>query len=127
MALRKIVALAALAVGLGTPALALQAVQVEGVWRNPAGGTCDMPMFRSGDGSKSGRGETAIKATIINAGMTITGDLVLEGMRRGQFVSPETDRAIFLVDTPMGKVRVIPMALEYRSWGENGIILEKCQ
>jgi hypothetical protein len=127
MGLRRIVALAALAVALGTPALALQAVQVEGAWRNPAGGTCDTPFFRSGDGSKSTRGETAIKATIINAGMTITGDLVLEGMRRGQFVSPETDRAIFLVDTPMGRVRVIPMALEYRSWGENGIVLEKCQ
>src|SRR5262245_60692038 len=91
MALRQILALAALAVGRGTPAFALQAVQVEGTWRNPAGGTCDAPFFKSGDGSKSGRGETAIRATIINAGMTITGDLVLEGMRRGQFVSPETD------------------------------------
>jgi hypothetical protein len=126
MGLRSLVACAALAAGLATPAVALQAVQVEGAWRNPNGGTCEAPMWRSGDGSRSTRGETAIKGTIVNAGVTITGDLVLEGMRRGQFVAPETDRAIFLVDTPMGRVRVIPMALEYRSWGENGIVLEKC-
>ena len=125
MGVRHIFALTVLAAGI-SPALALQATAVEGTWRNPMGGSCDMPFFRAGDTSKSTRGETAIKATIINAGLTINGDLVLEGMRRGQFVSPETDRAIFLVDTPQGKVRVIPMAIEYRPWGENGIVLEKC-
>ena len=127
MGVRKTAALAAIMVGMATPALALQATAVEGVWRNPAGGTCEAPFFRAGDASKSTRGESAIKATIVNAGLTLVGDLVLEGMRRGQFVSPETDKAIFLVDTPQGKVRVIPMALEYRGWGENGIVLEKCQ
>jgi hypothetical protein len=127
MSLRKILTLTALLGAASAPALALQATAVEGAWRNPAGGTCDAPFFRAGDASKSTRGETAIKATIVNAGQTIVGDLVLEGMRRGQFVSPMTDRAVFLVDTPQGRVRVIPMALEYRSWGENGIVLEKCQ
>jgi hypothetical protein len=126
MRLRTTLVLTAVLGALSAPALALQATAVEGNWRNPAGGTCDAPFFRSEGASKSTRGETAIKATIVNAGVTITGDLVLEGMRRGQFVSPMTDRAVFLVDTPQGKVRVIPMALEYRSWGENGIVLEKC-
>ena len=126
MSLRTMLALSAILGAASGPAFALVAAQVEGTWRNPAGGTCEMPFFRTTGASKSGRGESAIRATIMNDGKTIVGDLVLEGMRRGQFVSPETDRAIFLVDTPRGAARVIPMALEYRPWGENGIVLEKC-
>ena len=124
MGIRKTLALGALLVGMSSPALALQAAAVEGAWRNPTGGTCEAAFFKSGDLTMTTRGETAVKVMLNNAGMTFEGNLVIEGARRGQVVSPTDDRAMFLVDTPGGKVRVIPMALDYRSWPE--IILELC-
>jgi len=108
------------------PAVALHEEQIAGVWRNPMGGTCAEPFFQTAEDSQTVRGEMAVRSTIQNAGLELVGDVVVEGQRRGQFVSPETDRALFLVDLPDGgpNIRVIPMALDYRVWGD--IVLEKC-
>jgi hypothetical protein len=126
MGLRRIFATSVLLVGVSAPALALQATAVEGTWADLAhGGNCgEHAYFRSGELSMTSNGETAVKVTITNAGTAVEGLLVIEGARRGQVVSSMTNMAMFLVDTPGGKVRVIPMALNYRSWPE--AILELC-
>ena len=108
------------------PAFALQATAVEGAWRNPAGGNCETAYFKSGEMTMTSGGETAMKVTLNNGGMVVEGLLVIEGARRGQLVHPMTNQAMFLVDTPQGRVRVMPMALAYRgAWPEEAH-LELC-
>jgi hypothetical protein len=117
---------AAILASASVPALALQANAVGGAWRLPMGGTCDAPMFRSGELGMTSNGETAIRVTLNHAGTTIDALLVLEGARRGQVVHPMTNQALFLVDTPQGRVRVMPMALTYRGTWPEEAHLELC-
>jgi hypothetical protein len=98
--------------------------QVAGVWRN-ASGSCQTAYFRSGERTKSSRGEEAMNGTVVNAGMTISGQLLIAGPRVGQFINPSTDRAIFLFDAlPGNKLLFSPIGEPAAGWPE--VTLEKC-
>jgi len=100
--------------------------QVAGVWRNPQGGTCEAAYFKSGERVKSPRGEEAMNGTVTNAGLTITGQLLIAGPRVGQFINPMTDRAIFLFDTlPGNKLMFTAIGAPAAGWPD--ATLERCQ
>jgi hypothetical protein len=99
--------------------------QVAGVWRNPQGGSCQTAYFRSGERTTSSRGEQAMNGTVVNAGTTISGQLLIAGPRVGQFINPNTDRAIFLFDAlPGNKLLFSPIGEPAAGWPE--VTLEKC-
>ena len=98
---------------------------VAGVWRNPTGGSCEAAWFKSGERVRSPRGEEAMVGTVTNAGMTITGQLLIAGPRVGQFINPSTDRAIFLFDTlPGNKLMFTAIGAPAAGWPD--VTLEKC-
>jgi hypothetical protein len=98
---------------------------VAGVWRNPAGGSCQTAWFKSGERVKSPRGEEAMEGTIVNAGTTITGQLLIAGPRVGQFINPMNDRAIFLFDTlPGNKLMFTAIGAPATGWPD--VTLERC-
>jgi hypothetical protein len=100
--------------------------QVAGTWRNPAGGTCEAAYFKSGERVKSPRGEEAMTGTVTNAGLTITGQLLIAGPRVGQFINPMNDRAIFLFDTlPGNKLMFTAIGAPAAGWPD--ATLERCQ
>ena len=72
-----------------------------GAWRN-AGGACESAYFKSGTRIKTSRGEEALSGTIINSGTTISGQLIVNGSREGQFINPTTDKVIMLFDPQDG-------------------------
>jgi len=97
---------------------------VAGIWR-PANGSCEAAYFKSGERVKSPRGEEAMVGTVTNAGMTITGQLLIAGPRVGQFINPMTDRAIFLFDTlPGGKMMFTAIGAPATGWPD--VTLDKC-
>jgi hypothetical protein len=119
------IAVAAILLGMSVPAIALEARYVAGAWKNPAGGSCDPAFFKSGDLTQTKRGEPAITGTVSNAGITVTGLLILDGARRGQMVSPDTDKAILLFDErPGGKLRAIAIGEPVLSWPT--VVLDLC-
>jgi len=98
---------------------------VAGIWRNPNGGTCQTAYFKSGARVKSPRGEEAMEGTVVNAGMTITGQLLIAGPRVGQFINPMNDRAIFLFDTlPGNKLSFTAIGAPATGWPD--VTLELC-
>ena len=97
---------------------------VAGSWR-ASGGRCEAAFFKSGDRSKSKRGEEGLNGTITNAGMTISGLLVLNGARAGQFVDPTSDKAILLFDPQNGdKLSISGVGAPALDWPE--MTLELC-
>lgn len=123
MGLRSVV-IAGLLVSSSVPALGLEAKTVAGAWKKPAG-SCEPAFFKAGERTKTGRGEPAISTVVTNAGMEIAGQLILEGARRGQLISPTTDKAIFLIDDqPGGKLRVMAIGEPVLSWPT--VILDAC-
>ena len=72
---------------------------VSGAWRNPANGSCNAAYFKSGERNRTRRNEEAMVGTVTNAGVTISGQLIMAGAREGQFVNTTTDRAIFLFES----------------------------
>jgi hypothetical protein len=99
--------------------------QVAGTWRNPAGGTCQAAYFKSGERVKSPRGEEAMVGTVTNAGLTITGQLLIAGPRVGQFINPMNDRAIFLFDAnTANKLNFVAVGAPALGWPE--VTLERC-
>jgi hypothetical protein len=98
---------------------------VAGIWRNPNGGTCQTAYFKSGERVKSPRGEEAMVGTVTNAGVTITGQLLIAGPRVGQFINPMNDRAIFLFDTlPGNKLSFTAIGDPATGWPD--VTLERC-
>ena len=98
---------------------------VSGTWRNPAGGTCQAAFFKSGMRTKSKRDEEALAGTITNAGLTIPGHLIIVGAREGQIVDPNTDRPLFLFDSPSSdKLHLVAIGGPAASWPE--VTLELC-
>src|SRR5262249_6235622 len=75
---------------------------ISGSWRDPAGGTCQAAYFKSGERTKTVRGEEALAGTVVNKGVTIPGQLILSGAREGQFVNPKDDKAMFLFENKPG-------------------------
>ena len=98
---------------------------VAGVWRTPNGGSCQTAYFKSGERVKSSRGEEAMVGTIVNAGQTITGQLLIAGPRVGQFINPMNDRAIFLFDTLPGN-KLMFTAIGEPATGWPDVTLERC-
>jgi hypothetical protein len=99
---------------------------ISGAWRNPAGGSCEAPYFKSGERVKTQRMEEAISGTVINAGMTIPGHLIIVGPREGQFINPMTDRAIFLFDAHANeKLNFVAIGAPAAGWPE--VNLERCR
>jgi hypothetical protein len=99
---------------------------ISGSWRNPTGGSCEAPYFKSGERVKTQRMEEAIAGTVTNAGMTIPGHLVIVGPREGQFINPMTDRAIFLFDAHANeKLNFVAIGAPAAGWPE--VNLERCR
>ena len=118
-------AVAAIFAAASVPALALEAPQVNGPWRNPQGGSCDAPYFVGTPGAATQRNEEAVRAVVNNAGTEVTGLLILMGARRGQLVSEMTDQAIFLVDAqPDDKIRFMAIGAPALGWPT--VTLERC-
>src|SRR5258705_6623686 len=98
---------------------------VSGTWRNPTGGTCEAAYFKSGERTKTVRGEEALAGTVTNSGLTIPGQLILSGAREGQIVNPKDDKAMFLFENkPGNKLNLFPMGGPAVGWPE--VTLEKC-
>jgi len=98
---------------------------ISGSWRDPAGGTCQAAYFKSGERTKTVRGEEALAGTVVNKGVTIPGQLILSGAREGQFVNPKDDKAMFLFENkPGNKLNFFPMGGPALGWPE--VTLEKC-
>jgi len=72
-----------------------------GTWKT-AGGVCESAYFKSGARAKTKRDEQALSGTVINAGVTVTGQLILNGSREGQFIDPATDKALMLFEPQDG-------------------------
>jgi hypothetical protein len=100
------------------------ATMVAGSWRN-ADGRCDAAYFKSGTRTKTSRGEEGLTGTISNAGVTISGQLVLNGARAGQFINPTTDGAIMLFDPQRGeKLGISAVGAPALGWPD--VTLELC-
>ena len=97
---------------------------VSGTWKAP-NGSCETAYFKSGERTKSVRGEAAMAGTVVNMGVTIQGHLILTGAREGQFVDLKTDKAIFLFQNkPGNKLNFFPMGVPAIGWPE--VNLERC-
>jgi len=99
------------------------AAMVTGSWR-VAGGNCQAAYFKSGERTKTKRGEEGLSGTITNAGTTISGQLVLNGARAGQFINPMTDGAIMLFDPQANKLGISGIAAPALGWPD--VTLELC-
>ena len=95
-----------------------------GAWRN-AGGACESAYFKSGTRTKTSRGEQALTGTITNAGITISGQLIVNGSREGQFINPMTDKVIMLFDPQDGN-RLSISAIGAPALGWPDVTLELC-
>lgn len=130
MNLRMTVAGAALLALVTAPALAASEGQalvtaMQGTFKNAAGGSCDMPFYKSGAQNKTVRGEEGMAATVTNAGVTINGELVMRGARIGQMVNTMDDKVIFLFeDMPNGQLHFIALGPPASGWGD--FKLDRC-
>jgi hypothetical protein len=90
-----------------------------------AGGSCEAAYFKSGERGKTMRGEAALAGTVKNAGVTISGELILNGSREGQFINPMTDKVIMLFDPQDGnKLGISALAAPAAGWPD--VTLELC-
>jgi hypothetical protein len=97
---------------------------ISGTWRVP-GGSCQAAYFKSGERTKSVRGEDAVAGTVTNAGVTIPGHLIIVGPREGQFVNPMNDRAVFLFENrPDNTLNFVAIGAPAAGWPE--VTLERC-
>ena len=99
------------------------AAMVAGSWR-VAGGNCQTAYFKSGERTKTKRGEEGLAGTITNAGTTIAGQLVLNGARAGQFINPMTDGAIMLFDPQANRLGISAIGAPALGWPD--VTLELC-
>jgi len=133
MGLLRTIALTIVVAGLGGSALAQQntaeAAKIEGAvkgaWKNASGGSCEPAYFKTAEENKTVRGEAGMKVTVVNAGMTINGTLILAGAREGQIVNPMTDKVIFALEpTDDGKVHISSLGEPALSWPD--VVLDPC-
>jgi hypothetical protein len=100
------------------------AALVTGTWRN-GGGACEAAYFKSGERTKTKRGEAAVAGTVTNAGTTVSGQLILNGSREGQFINPANDQAIMLFD-PQGGQKLNISAIGAPALGWPDVTLDLC-
>jgi hypothetical protein len=100
------------------------AALITGAWA-PSAGSCTTAYFKSAERVKTRRGEEAMTGTVTNAGMTISGQLIIAGPREGQLINPATDRAIFLFDTlPNNRMSFAAIGEPALGWPD--ITLDRC-
>ncbi len=100
------------------------AVLVAGSWA-PSGASCTAAYFKSAERVKTKRGEEAMTGTVTNAGMAVTGQLIIAGPREGQLINPTTDKAIFLFDTlPNNKMSFAAIGEPALGWPD--VTLDRC-
>lgn len=98
--------------------------EMAGTWR-VAGGACESAYFKSGMRTKTKRQENALTGTIVNSGTTISGELILNGSREGQFINPMTDKVIMLFDPQDGnKLSISAIGAPALGWPD--VTLELC-
>ena len=101
------------------------AALITGNWATSAA-TCSTAYFKSAERVKTRRGEEAMTGTVTNAGMTITGQLIIAGPREGQLINPTTDRAIFLFDSlPGNKMSFAAIGEPALGWPD--VTLDRCR
>lgn len=98
------------------------AAMVAGSWR-AAGGACETAYFKSGTRVKTKRGEEGLNGTVANAGVTISGQLVLNGARAGQFIDPTSDMVILLFDPQDGKLTISALRAPAVGWPDAALEL----
>ncbi len=97
---------------------------VKGAWKTPTG-SCDQAFFKTAEDMKTVRGEPGMKVTAVNAGMTVTGTLILSGAREGQVVNSTSDLMMMLLEPQDdGKLHVIPLNGPVAGWPE--AVLDLC-
>lgn len=97
---------------------------MSGAWHT-AGGACESAYFKSGARLKTKRDEQALAGTVVNAGTTISGQLILNGSREGQFIDPASDKAIMLFDPQDGqKLNISSIGAPAIGWPD--VTLELC-
>ena len=99
------------------------AAMVMGAWRT-SGGPCDAAYFMAGARTKTTRGENSLAGTVSNGDVTLSGQLVLNGARAGQFINPTTDRAILLVDPQRNTLSISAVGAPALGWPD--LMLELC-
>ncbi len=99
------------------------AAQMKGTWRT-AGGACESAYFKSGAMAKTKRGEAALAGTVVNAGVTISGQLIVNGSREGQFIDPKTDNAIMLFAPDNDKLSISAIGEPAKGWPD--VTLDLC-
>jgi len=100
------------------------AAQMIGTW-HIAGGSCQQAYFKSGMRLKTKRGEEALAGTVVNAGITIAGQVIVNGSREGQFINPMTDQAIMVfAPDDSGKLNISALNAPAAGWPD--VALELC-
>jgi hypothetical protein len=99
------------------------AALMAGSWRT-ASGTCQAAYFKSGTRTKNSRGEEAISGTITNGGTTISGLLIVEGSRAGQFLDPMSLQALMLFDPQGDKLSISSIGGAATGWAD--VTLDLC-
>jgi len=100
------------------------AATMKGSWRL-AGGSCEAAYFKSGAMAKTKRGEAAMAGTVVNSGKTISGQLIVNGSREGQFIDPANDQAI-MVFAPEDNGKLTISALGGPAAGWPDVTLDLC-
>jgi hypothetical protein len=96
-----------------------------GTWK-VAGGSCDAPYLKAPrTQTKTVRGEDSIEATVTNQGMTVSGQMIIQGPRVGQLINPMTDKVILIFD-PLdgGKMNISALGPPALGWPD--VQLELC-
>ncbi|HYM17270.1 MAG TPA: hypothetical protein VEU06_01800 [Micropepsaceae bacterium] len=100
------------------------AATMKGTWRM-AGGSCEAAYFKSGAMAKTKRGEAAMAGTVVNSGKTVSGQLILNGSREGQFIDPKTDEAVMLfAPDDGGKLSISALGGPAKGWPD--VTLDLC-
>ena len=98
---------------------------VQGSFKNVAGGTCEAAFYKSGESTKTKRGENSVVGTITNGPTVVKGQLIIQGPRIGQFVNPETDKVIMLFDSKPND-RLVWSAMDAPTIGWPDTTVELC-
>ena len=99
------------------------AAMMAGSWK-VAGGSCEKPYFKSGMRVKNSRGEETMMGTVVNGATTISGMLVVDNSRAGQFLDPMSFQAMMLFD-PMGeKLSISSIGGAAAGWPD--VMLDRC-
>lgn len=97
--------------------------RVVGNWKSP-GGSCDNAFLKAVTRAKTIRGEEALNGTITNAGMVISGLVIINGPRVGQIVDGKTDKVIFIFDPRDEKMDISALGPPAIGWPD--VTLDFC-